>query len=354
MGVFREADGDAIRPDLWSKQLFAEAEKRTFWHRFEGPEGSQMPIIRVDDLEKEVGDNVHIDIVLALTGEGLTGDTDQGLLDGNEEKLKFRQTSLTTDALRHGVRWSKLGKIKINHKMRTTGLNQLRKWLAGRLDDKIFAELTGTGEQTPVLPLSYIKYVGGDGSAIEAEVGSSDVIDFDVITDLKALAVNDNEIEPLVNGPDGEELYGLVVHPYVASAMKKSSEWKEAQRLARERGASNPIFTGAVGVYDNVVIYQSRRIPRTNTGDSSYVAHNVFFGAQALMRAYTYYPDWTEQYFSYGEEQGIGTFTVVGEKLVTFDLTENGGAAANAKTAIGAMKVVSAAPAPSEVASPVA
>lgn len=360
MAVFREADGDAIRPDLWAKTLYVEAEKRTFWHRFEGPEGSQMPIIRKDDLEKEVGDNVHFDIVLALQGAGLTGDTDQGLLDGNEEKLRFRQTSLTTDAFRHGVRWSKLGKIKINHSMRNTALMQLRKWMAGKLDDRIFQELTGytpagvaaSGQQTTTLPDTYVKYVGGDATPTAAEVGASDVIDFDVITDLKALAVNENEIEPIVFNDDGEEVYGLVVHPYVASALKKTSEWKQAQRDARERGRDNPIFTGAVGVYDGVVIYQSRRIPRRLTaGESSApIAHNIFFGAQLLMKAYTYYPDWTEQYFSYGEEQGIGTFCVVGEKLITFDLNDTA-APSNPEehTAIGGMVVVASAPTPSEV-----
>lgn len=361
MAVFREADGDAIRPDLWSKTLYAEAEKRTFWHRFEGGEGSQMPIIRKDDLEKEVGDNVHFDIVLALTGAGLTGDTDQGLLDGNEEKLKFRQTSLTTDAFRHGVRWSKLGKIKINHSMRTTALNQLRKWMASKLDARVFLELTGytedgtagTTQQTTTLPNSYQYFVGGDATPTLAEVATTDIIDFDVITDLKAFAVNENEIEPIVAGADGEEVYGLVLHPYQISELKKTSEWKQAQRDARERGADNPIFTGSVGHYDNVVIYSSRRIPVLSGvgATSNNVAKSVFFGAQALMKAYTYYPDWTEQYFSYGEEQGIGTFCVVGEKLITFDLTAAGGAAAADLTAIGAMVVNAAVNSPTEVAS---
>src|SRR5206468_1032366 len=63
-------------------------------------------------------------------------------LDGQEEKLKFRQQSVSVDALRNGVRWSKLGKILISHDMRNTALNQLKKWLAGKLDDAIFTEIT--------------------------------------------------------------------------------------------------------------------------------------------------------------------------------------------------------------------
>jgi N4-gp56 family major capsid protein len=350
MSVTRESDVDAQIPDIWAADLYAEAEKLTFWHRFEGPEGSNMPVIRRDDLEKNPGDNVYLDIVLALTGAGLTGDTDQGLLDGNEEKLKFRQTSFSTDALRHGVRWTKLGKIRINHRMRGTALNQLKKWLAGRLDNRIFAEFTGTtidgyaGSTT--VPDSAKIAVGSDGDADAADdIAAGEDLHLDFISELKAKAKVDNKIEP-IRMENGEELYFFVMHDYAALPLKKSSDWKQAQREARERGADNPLFTGALGVWDNVVLLQSDRIPRAANAGSVQVAHNLFLGAQGLVRGYAYYPDWTEQYFSYGEEQGIGTFVVVGQKLVTFDLTAAGGAADADKTAIGSMVVYSEAPAP--------
>jgi N4-gp56 family major capsid protein len=346
MAVLRAADVADQTPDIWAADLYAQAEKLTFMHRFEGPEGSSMPVIRRDDLEKQPGDAVFLDIVLALTGSGLTGDTDQGLLDGNEEKLKLRQTSYNTDALRHGVRWSKLGKIRFNHRMRNTALNQLRKWLSGKLDDKIFNEFSGDGVTT-TLPDSYKIAAGGPATAAApSDVAAADELTLDQISDMKALAKADRRIEP-IRMENGEELYFLVLHDYAANELKKSSDWKQAQRDARERSATNPVFTGALGMWDNVVFFSSDRVVKKNDGASSApVARNLFLGAQALVRGYAYYPDWTEQYFSYGEEQGIGTFVVVGEKLVIFDLTSAGGAAAAAKTAIGGLLVYSSAPTP--------
>jgi N4-gp56 family major capsid protein len=349
MAVTRESDVADQTPDIWKTKLYAQAEKLTFFHRFEGSEGSNMPVIRVDDLEKRPGDNVYVDIVLALTGAGLTGDTDQGLLDGNEEKLVFRQNSFSTEALRHGVRWTKLGKIRINHKMRSTALNQLKKWLAGKFDDAIFKEFSGDGVTT-TLPSSYKTAAGGPATAAApSDVAAGDIIDLDMVTDLKALAKVDRRIEP-ISTEDGEELYFLLLHDYAGAEMKKSADWKQAQREARERGAGNPLFRGALGMWDNVVFLQSDRVVKKNDGAASVpVARNLFLGAQALMRGYAYYPDWTEQYFSYGEEQGIGTFTVQGEKLNIFDLTAAGGAAEADKTAIGAMLVYSSAPTPTMV-----
>ena len=346
MSVTREADVAAQTPDLWKTKLYAQAEKMTFFHRYEGPEGSNMPVIRVDDLEKRPGDQIFVDIVLALTGAGLTGDTDQGLLDGNEEKLVFRQNAFTTAALRHGVRWTKLGKIRINHKMRSTALNQLKKWLAGKYDDAVFKEFSGEGVTT-TLPDSYKIAAGGPATAAApSDVAAADLLDLDMITDIKSLAKADRRIEP-IGLDDGEEIYFFVLHDYAGGELKKSADWKQAQREARERGKDNPVFTGALGIWDNVVLLQSDRVRKANDGVSSApVSRNLFLGAQALMRGYAYYPDWTEQYFSYGEEQGIGTFSVVGEKLNIFDLTVNGGAAEAAKTAIGSLLVYSSAPTP--------
>jgi N4-gp56 family major capsid protein len=352
MAVLRKAAVANQIPQFWSTDLYSQAENLTFWQRFEGPEGSSMPLIRKDDLEQKAGDTIKLDIVLALTGTGATGDT--ALLDGNEEEMKYRQFSFSIDSLQHAVRWSKLGKILISHDMRGNALNQLAKWLAGKLDDRCFATFTGetVGGFVPSIVVANLpttmKWFAGTATTVGtvADTDAGGRLKLNDISDIKAFATVANKIEPL-RLENGEEVFGLVVHPYAALALKKDTQFQQAQRDARERGATNPLFTGALGMWDNVILYSATRIPTAADGAASaQVARNVFFGAQAQVRGYGYYPDWTEQYFSYGQEQGIATFTVLGQKLVHFDLqaTEVGGTGDD--TAIGAMVLYSNATAP--------
>lgn len=344
MAVGRKADYTAQIPSIWAADLFAQAENLTFWHNFEGPPGSSMPILRRDEFEKEAGDTIKFDIVLALTGAGMTGDT--ALLEGNEEALKFRQTSMTVDSLQHAVRWSKLAQKLITHDMRQTALNQLAKWLAGKLDNNIFTELSGAGTTMP----TQNTWAAGTATTRDtvADTNTGGRLTLATLTELKAYAQVNLKIEPL-RVSDGEEYFGLVVHPYTAMQLKEfDTSWAQAQRDAQVRGANNPLFTGAVGMWDGVIIYTSPRVPRSNNAAPIAVSNNIFFGAQALSRGYGSYPDWTEEFFSYGQEAGIATWTLVGQKLNVFDLTSGGGAAAADLTAIGAMVVWASAVAPGQ------
>lgn len=339
-------------PELWSNDLYSQAEDLTFWGRFEGPEGSSMPLIRKDDLEKQAGDKVYIDIALALTGNGATGDT--ALLEGNEEEIKYRQMSFTVDSLQHAVRWSKKARIVINHNIRQNALGQLAKWLAGRLDNRVFATFTGETVNgfAPAITAANLpttmKWFAGSATSV-GTVADSDAagrLKLNDISDIKAYAQVVNKIEPL-RLQDGEEIFGMCLHPYAALALKKDSQYQQAQREALARGKDNPLFTGALAMWDGVVLYSSNRVPTAADGAASIsVARNIFFGAQAQVRGYAYYPDWVEEEFSYGQETGIATFTMLGQSLVEFDLqaTEAGGTTDD--TAIGAMVLYSSAVAP--------
>ena len=349
MGVTRFADVANQVPDIWAKDLYAQAEHMTFWHRWEGPPGSSMPVIRRDELENDPGDHVKIDIALALSAPGHTGDL--VLLEGNEEALVLRQCSVTVESLQHAVRWGKKASITNVHNLRKTSLGQLRKWLAGKLDTTIFSEFsgaTGAGILEANLPTT-MKYFAGAATSVGTVVDTDATgrLKLTDISNIKALAKVVTKLEPIqVN--DGLEVYGLVLHDYAALALKNDTQWQQAQREAQTRGGDNPLFTGALGMWDNVILYSSPRVRVASDGGGSIsVARNVFFGAQALAKAYAYYPDWMEQAFSYGQESGVATYTILGHKLVVFDLNaaETTGDSTD-DTAIGAMLLYSSAVAP--------
>lgn len=347
MATGRKADYTASIPQVWADGLFSQAEDLTFWNTMEGVEGSSMPIIRKDRLVQEAGDTIKVDIVLALTGAGLTGDLAGSLLEGNEEALKFRQLSFAVDSLQHAVRWTKLAEKLITHNMRTTAQNQLAKWLAGKIDGAIFNELTGAGSTT--LPTNAQFFAGTATSRNTlADTNAGGRLTLASITELKAFAQVENKIEP-IRTEDGNEYFVLVAHPYAVMQLKRDdTAWAQAQRDAQVRGDDNPLFTGAAGIWDGVIIKTSNRVPRSvnAAGTPIQVANNIFMGAQAMIRGYGSYPDWTEEFFSYGQEAGIATWCLVGNKLAAFDLTSGGGAAAANFTAIGSMVFYTAAVAP--------
>lgn len=345
MATTRSADVADQTPELWAADLFAEAEDLTYFHNWEGAEGSGMPIIRKDDLTKEAGDTIKVDIVLALTGAGQTGDTTS--LEGNEEELKFRQMSFSPEELAHGVAWTSKAARRINHDMRTAGKNQLSKWLAGKLDDQVFDEFTGAGGTT--IPDGN-KWAAGSATSRDtvADGDTTGRLTWDSLIEMRAYAKSELKIEPITT-ENGEEYYILVAHPYALMHLKRDdTKWAQSNREAQVRGAGNPLFTGAAGMADGVILKESNRVPTSNNDDPILVADNVFLGAQAMVRGYALYPDWREELFDYGRRQGIATVTDVGQALTTFDLTAAGGAAASAKTWIGGMVVYTSAVAPGQ------
>jgi N4-gp56 family major capsid protein len=328
-------------PQWWSTRLLAQAENMTFWGKFEGPEGSSMPIVRMDELTKAAGDTIKLDMVLALTGAGVTGDTNA--LTGNEEALKFRQLSVTVSDLAHAVRWTELTEALINHDMRTTALNQLQKWLAGKLDAAIFSELTGGGTAIPAINT----WFAGSATSINtlADTDAGGRLKLTDISDAKAYAQSSLKIEPMKT-ENGEEYYGLVLHPYTLLSLKKDTNYQQAQRDANIRGDNNPLFTGAAGVWDGVILYSSNRVPAATNANTPAIQYgsNVLFGAQALGRAFAQYPDWREEFFDYGRSAGVATTLIKGEKLSVFDLSAAGDN--SGLTAIGSLVLYASAVAP--------
>lgn len=345
MATFRAADGSSQTPTLWAADLYAQAESQVWWTMWTGPEGSSMPIITKDDLTKEPGDTIKMDIVLALTGAGTTGDV--MTLEGNEEKMIFRQMPVPVTKAGHAVRWTWLSEVLITHNMRESGRNQLAKWLAGKIDNVIFNELSGNGSST--IPTTG-KWFAGTATSRNtvADGNTTGRMTLATITELKAYAQTEIKMEP-IRLEGGEEVFGLVMHPYTVMQLKEfDTSWAQAQRDARERGANNPVFTGAAGMWDGVILYSSQRVPRSlNTGPIQ-VSDNVFFGAQAASHAWAAYPRWVEEEFSYGEEAGIATYWVDGTRINAFDLTAAGGAAAADFTAIGSIVAYASAVAPTQ------
>lgn len=340
------ADVAAQTPELWGTELFMEAQDETFWYKFEGPKASNAPIIRRNELEAAgAGDQINVDLLMQLTGAGQTGDTTS--IEGNEEALDYRQMAVTVQEYGHGVKWTKKGRVLINHDMRQDAKEVLKRWLSQFLDTRVWKELDGRGSTTIPNQNQWIVGLGprtsGDNPDDIQDSAGNGRLSLRDISVLKAYAQKTLKIEPM-EYINGQEVFGLALDPYAALNLKvDDTTWAQAQREAMTLGKDNPLFTGALGMWDGVILYTSNRVYSAANAHASPVntARNIFFGAQALSRAYASYPEWTEQYFDYRRKQGIATDLIVGEKANVFDLSaaEDG----SGLRAIGHMIVHSAA-----------
>lgn len=282
-------------PELWSAKLYTQSQREMFWARFEGPEGSGMPVIRKDDLSKDAGDVIHIQTVKNLTGTGVTGES---TLEGNEEKLSMTQTDLTIDWVRHAVAISKRSKKRINFDFVVQAAQPLlSKMIAKKMDDAIFTEF---GTATTAI-------FAGTGATATGDLDASDTLSTTTLDKIKTY-LDDNIALPLSN--DGNVYYGLVIHPYDAYNLRRDSAWIAAQKDANVRDGSNPLFTGAMGVYNGMIIFVNKGV--SNAANKSKC---IAFGGEAIFRGYGMMPTFVSELKDYGFEIGVGIEAIYGEQL---------------------------------------
>jgi N4-gp56 family major capsid protein len=285
----------------WSKQLWKEAEKDNFFAKFTGT-GSDAIIQIKTELKKEAGDQITVPLLMRLVGEGVTGDN---MLEGNEEALQFYDCQVKVDQIRHAVRLKgRMEEQKTSLNLRSAAKDSLKTWMVEKQEKMIVDVLTATptAEHT----------VYANGRTAESEVTAADVFTADMIS---IAARKAKTLEPKIRRVrvEGKEYYVMLIDNYQARDLKNDEKWLEAQKHAAARGKDNPIFTGALGVYDGVVVHEYENLIRTNTGASSAkVGHALLLGAQAGIKGVAQEASWKEDTFDYGNKVGVATGAILG------------------------------------------
>jgi N4-gp56 family major capsid protein len=303
---------DVALPEIWAKDLLIEAEKRMFWTDYEGSQGSGMPIIRKDELNKAPGDTIRIITMSNLTGSGQTGDTAN--LTGNEEALSIDEIVVNLGIKAHAVKFTKYANQQSVVELRTASKMRLAYWVADRLDQSAFVTLTGSAT---------FNLYGGTATT-DGTLATGDAFDTTALNKIKAKLV-DNRALP-IKIDDGEEWFITVIHPFNGYDLRADADWQEAQREANVRGRNNPIFSGALGVYNGMIVRESHNVPFSNVNSTSggeggigtgtvNVSYPVAFGGEAMARAYGQYPSFLEEFKDYGRKHGVGTDVVFGDKI---------------------------------------
>lgn len=299
-------------PTVYGRKILTEARKTAFLTKFEGAEGSGMPIVVKEELTKEPGDTIRITTVKNLTGAGVSGDT---TLEGSEEALVIDDVEVAITQYRHAVRYNKTARQQSILALADLSVDGLSYWTSQKLDSLGFTELLNSPD--------HIIY-GGDATSLNT-LDATDVFSTSVISKAKAKAVE--KLMRPVNLQNGLEYYIMVIHPFQAYDLKVTdTTWKEAQREAMPPGLDNPIFSGALGHWDGVILYAHPNVSRAANANSPVVqcAKGVLMGAECMAHAYGQHPEMVLKDFDYGNQFGTAISFVTGYAKADLDSTDTG------------------------------
>lgn len=296
----------------WAKKTWDAGIMKAYFNRFIGDNPYSI-IQRKTELNKGKGTSINIALVYPLKGYGVW---DDALLEGNEEALQHSSFDVYLHYLRHAVRLEGLyEEQKSQLPLRQEASEKLSEWLGMFLDDAIFGVLTGlkppmavtdANFKLPVVAPSSDRILYAGGKTAEGNIAAADVFTADMIGVAKRMATANRETAIRPIRVDGHNTYVMVIDPYQARDLRNDSKWLEAQKHANIRGETNPIFSGAMGIYDGVVIHEHEGVPRTDTGSSNTtVGHALFLGAQAAVMAEGQAPKWVPKKFDYDNQYGM-------------------------------------------------
>lgn len=352
---------DALRPEIWKKELYQDVIDNMYFTKMGLMGTGENNIVQLlDDLTKQKGDTITIGLTAKMSGFGVTGDSE---LEGNEEKINAYSESISIDQQRFAVRLTgKLDEQKNAYNMRMDAKNKLSIRLQEFIEQQMFLKLGGVANtsltdingtvvgtraawsNTPdTIPAADSaagygdRYLCADYTNGADSLAATDLLTPALITRLKVKAqLASPKIMPLKI--DGVNHYVLFIHPWQAYDLKRNAEFTQAQREAEVRGKNNPIFTGALGIWDSVIIYEHEYVPFL---DISVAGHNfgaaasgtdfsavdafraILCGKQAAAFAKCQNENgWVEESFDYKNKTGFATGLIGGIQKVMFNSKE--------------------------------
>lgn len=329
---------------VWAKKLFEESLRQTWFAKFIGS-GSESVIQRKDDLKKGPGDRITIGLRMLLSGAGIQGDD---TLEGNEEALTTYSMNVLINQLRHAVRSNGLmSEQRVSFSVREEAMQGLADWWAQRIEESLANQLVGnttvtdtryTGNNATTAP-STNQWILANSETAEVSLSTSTVHQFSLSlldTAVSRAKTQTPRIRPArVNG---EEYYVAFLHPYQVRQMRTNTntgQWLDIEKAAfaaRSSAADSPIFTGALGVYNGVIMHECPFLPvfAGSSGAGTNVRRAVFAGAQAAVfatGAYTGSADqvrWREKYFDYENQLGVSSGMIFGAAKSVFNSLDFG------------------------------
>lgn len=282
-------------PKVWAKKVWHEGVKDSYFDKFTAMDGSNV-VHQNKDLTNVKGDSVVFGLMMNLTGSGVEGNRQK--LSGSEDTLNIYDFTVQTQLVRNAVSRFEADDQKSQYDMLKEIKVVLKQWLSDWLDNKLISKLSYNPSNGEVL------YASAAGT--QSSITANDKLTTTIISRAKRKAMmHAPKVQPIK--VDGMDKYIMLVHPWAARDLKDDPKWLAAQQNANVRGSKNPIFTGALGEYDGVILYEYERVQTGNIGASSAnVCQNLLLGKQAACFAVARPAKHIEQTDDYGNIAGNG------------------------------------------------
>lgn len=319
----------------WSNQLMRETFGKMDVTSLIGRGPGSVIQLRTE-LNKDPGDQIKFDLRVQDRGNGVNGDS---RLKGYEDALTFYQDSLLINQKRKAHSFLGMSQQRTVHDLRAEGRDSLAEWYSWFIEAGLLAHaagLCGDGNESVAGALGAdtgaADFAGNTVTALDAghlvdKTGSA--FSIEMIDETLAKAKTQNpRVAPCRIG--GREKYILYLHPYQTWSLRTETtgiNWNQIHRDASARGPENPIYTGALGEYNNVIIRESEFVPINGS-----VVTAVLFGAGAMSIGFGNawktlsrgtgtgaFFSYEEEVDDYGNEMGVAAASVLGMKRNQFN-----------------------------------
>ncbi len=346
MAEFIRGTSSSLTPTQHSMEIFKNYLKQMSLKGLFGAKGSGKPIILDNKLKAQPGDTIRYHYIPQDETAGITGQN--ATILGNETSLDEYYFDLTVD--QEAKAYRKKGKMtdqRIIWKFREETKLQLQNWWASRSEDMLIQALDGRMVGMTYTYAATTDLVTGTGRCIRASTGNGSAAVTAANSDdtalIAAMTVNDKmscrliedavimartagtyKVRPVKVGPNDEEFFILLISLKAARDLRFSADWQNHAYSVIERGiGDDPIATGALGIWDNVIIRSSERILEIGTTGTQY-ARNLLLGADACVLGWVQTLDYTEELIDHKRILSMAADEIRGQTKVTYNSNDAG------------------------------
>lgn len=331
---------DAMAVKHWSKILSHSARDTTPIAPLLGEDENSIIQVKTET-RKDKGDSVTFALLARLAADGFTeGQT----AVGNAEAMTLYSDSVVINEM--GTTCAPPSQDSIDHQripfnLRNEAKGLLGLWFGERYAKWFFNQVCGYTAETesirygfnaPTVPTSN-RHIWAGTATDDESLTSTDTFE---LTLLDSAAERAQIGSPILRPIKimGEDMYCVYLHNYQVTALRtnvNTGQWFDIQKAALQGGkiSKNPIFTGALGVYNGMILRKSQDVSTgcdstTPTTDVPLVRRAVMLGAQAGAMAFgtgksaTRYR-WSEELIDHGRKLEVGGWTFAGMKKMTFN-----------------------------------